>query len=99
MRKHVARTRWPLEPTIRPLPINQVAPELADLPVVSPLTAMAKAQVSDNPPDVSPPARKRRRVEPGTYGQRGFGDAEQWNFGSHGLSNNRVWSGGPKSWF
>jgi hypothetical protein len=85
-----------------PLPRQSTAPELADLLVVdppSPLTAMAKAQASDQPPDMSPPARKRPRAEPGTSGQRGFGYAQQWNSGSRGSSNNHVWSGGPKSWF
>jgi hypothetical protein len=85
-----------------PLPRQSTAPELADLPVVeppSPLTAMARAQAIDPLPDMSPPARKRPRAEPGTYGQRGFGSAQQWNSGSRGSSNSHVWSGGPKSWF
>jgi hypothetical protein len=85
-----------------PLPRQSTAPELAELPAVdppSPLTAMAKAQVSDKAPDVSPPARKRPHAQPSTYGQRGFGDAQQWNFGPRGASNNHMWSGGPKSWF
>jgi hypothetical protein len=83
-----------------PLPRRSTAPELADLPVVdppSPLTAMAKAQATDQPP--SPPARKRPRAEPSPNGQRGFGYTQQWDFGSRGPSNNHAWSGGPKSWF
>jgi hypothetical protein len=90
-----------------PLPRQSTAPELAELPVVdapSPLTAFAKAKADDQPNDARPPARKRPRAGPSTsgpstYGQRGFGFDQQWDFGSHGTSNNHVWSGGPKSWF
>jgi hypothetical protein len=86
-----------------PLPRVSDAPELAELPVdpPSPLTALAKAQPSDQPakPDIRPPARKRAGVEQSTHEQRGFGYAPQWNFGPRGSNNNHVWSGGPKSWF
>jgi len=80
----------------------------------SPLTALAKAQPGDQQGkrDTHPPARKRPRVDYGEYDQRGYdqrgydqrgyaqpGYAQQWNFGTRGWSNNRAWSGGPKSWF
>lgn len=85
-----------------PLPRISDAPELADLPAdtSSPLTALAQAQPNDQPakPTPRPVARKRPRPEPRDLDPHNFGFAQQWNFGSSG-TNNRAWSGGPKSWF
>jgi hypothetical protein len=85
-----------------PLPRQSTAPALADLPVVdppSPLTAFAKAQPDDQPAksETLPPARKHPRADAAASGQRAYGLAQPWNFGSQGPSNNHPRSGGPKS--
>jgi hypothetical protein len=98
-----------------PLPRQSDAPELAELPVDPPpsaLTALAKAQPSEPPAkrDRQPPARKRVHADPNAYDQRGFGYAPQWNYGAapqwnygargfNNNNNNRPWTGGPKSWY
>ncbi len=86
-----------------PLPRQSDAPELADLPPdpPSPLSALAQAKASDQPVkrEVHVPARKHTRVDPGDYDQRKLGYVQQWDFGYRGWSNNRTFSGGPKSWF
>ena len=90
-----------------PLPRQSDAPELADLAPdpksvpASALSALAQAQASDPPVkrDAHPPARKHARVDPGDYDQRKLGYAQQWDFGYRGSSNNRTFTGGPKSWF
>jgi hypothetical protein len=80
------------------------APELVDLPDVPPpaLRAFAQAQTDENQPkaDIRPPAHKRTpRVDHRNYEQRRPGDAQQWNYGYRDWNNNRVLSGGPRSWF
>jgi hypothetical protein len=85
-----------------PLPRQSTAPALADLPVVdppSPLTAFAKAQPDDQPAksETLPPARKHPRADAAASGQRAYGLAQPWNFGSQGPSNSHARSGGPKS--
>ena len=85
-----------------PLARQSTAPALADLPVVdppSPLTAFAKAQPDDQPAksETLPPARKHPRADAAASGQRAYGLAQPWNFGSQGPSNSHARSGGPKS--
>ncbi len=92
-----------------PLPRRSDAPELAELPADPPaapasaLSALALAQAGDQPVkrDAHPPARKHTRVvDPGDSDQRKLGYVQQpWDFGYRGTSNNRTFSGGPKSWF
>jgi hypothetical protein len=93
-----------------PLPRKSTAPELADIPgdPPSPLTALAKAQTDDQPVkhETRPPAHRHPRADPSDSGQRSYGFAQPWSYGSHvpssnnaPSSNNRAWSGGPKSWF
>ncbi len=98
-----------------PLPRKSDAPELAELPVdasiaarvappstsPSPLTALAKAEPSDQQGkrDARRPARQRQRIDYGEHDQGRVGYVQQWNFGQPGGNSTHVWSGGPKSWF
>jgi len=92
-------------PATRLVPLARAsdAPALADLPPdpASALSALAQAQASDLPVkrDAHPPVRKRVRVDPRDDDQRKLGYVQQWDFGYRGSSNNRTFSGGPKSWF
>jgi hypothetical protein len=86
-----------------PLPRRSDAPELAELPPdpAPALSAMAQAQAGDQPVkrEIHAPARKHTRVDPGSYDQRKLGYVQQWDFGYRGWSNNRAFSGGPRSFF
>lgn len=104
----IAAYRAPPATRLVPLARASDAPELADLPVdlppepASALSALAQAQPGDQTTkrEARPP-RKRTRVDPRDrdYDQRKLGYVQQPDFGYRGWSNNRAFSGGPKSWF
>ncbi len=98
----VAAYRAPPATRLVPLARASDAPELVDLPPEPPsaLSALAQARPGDQATkrEARPP-RKRARVDPRErdYDQRKFGYVQQPDFGYHGWSNNRAFSGGPKS--